>query len=571
MIVHPNILPYHYLSASPPYLYAASVRGEMVSVDRLPLPPDPITATFGTVLYNTVDRSLVSDITFSAVPQVFNVSAFIVELQSGNTWIQQTSGWTITASNGTTTRTITATPDNSVSSGTYRITLKANALITNQPSADANTTGVLIGVSPSPTTPTPTPPTVTWSNISGGRSLSANLNFVSSSVSNIDSTDFEVLDSNNVVQTGWTITPSSNTALNGGFVTVVATPSAATNGNFRLRVRANTIRSEGSTLNNTPASDQTSAAALVNTQVFTIANAIWATVAGGTSLTATIRFNGASISGIDAADFQVLNDSNVVQSGWTILPGSASAIDGGSVLVIATPPAGTSGTFRLQLSSDSIRSGGSSSNNAPSANIITSSVVVNNTISAVVATAAWSNETGGKTISGRITFSGTSVIGIDASDFEVLNSSDVIQSGWILDITNSIVSSGGSITVTGTAPSDTNGSFKLRLKSLSVQSGGSSSNNAPANPVVGDAVTVNNIPVVANAAWSNISGGASLSGRITFSGASVIGIDSNDFEVLNASNQIQNGWAIISSGTGVLDGGFVTVNAFSSSKCYWKL
>ena len=86
--------------------------------------------------------------------------------------------------------------------------------------------------------------------------------------------------------------------------------------------------------------------------------------------------------------------------------------------------------------------------------------------------------------------------------------------------------------VTATPPANTNASFKLRVKALSMRSGGSSENNFPESAVTSYSYTVNNtVAAVATVEWSNMSGGRRITGTLTFRGNTIRGLSSRDIEV----------------------------------------
>ena len=126
---------------------AANVDSTAVAVDNRSL--TSITGSFAAPSYNTETRAISSVITFNpSAPNNFQNSAFKVDKRSGAgtsgdpyVWTEQTTGWIITSTGSGTSRTIIATPGNTVSSGTYRIRLPQNGFRTNQPSAETVSDG----------------------------------------------------------------------------------------------------------------------------------------------------------------------------------------------------------------------------------------------------------------------------------------------------------------------------------------------------------------------------------------------------------------------------------------------
>ena len=102
----------------------------------------PYSATWATPTYESTDRSISAALTLSENPgSAFSASAdFKVQVQAGAAW-NDSSGWTISATGATTSRTITARPSNAVDAGTYRIVLIKDAFGSGKPADDVVTTG----------------------------------------------------------------------------------------------------------------------------------------------------------------------------------------------------------------------------------------------------------------------------------------------------------------------------------------------------------------------------------------------------------------------------------------------
>ena len=154
------------------------------------------------------------------------------------------------------------------------------------------------------------------------------------------------------------------------FDVVANNPSSGT-GSYTISLSANSI-SSSTTYLSSPASATTSAAVYYAQPAVipTIATASWATPTYCTTsgkLQANLTFAGANVTGIAAADFSVLTSSNGSTTGWSASsPSTATA--GTAILIEATPPANTNGSFKIRLTANSVRSDGSSSDNAPAAN-----------------------------------------------------------------------------------------------------------------------------------------------------------------------------------------------------------
>ena len=117
----------------------------------------------------------------------------------------------------------------------------------------------------------------------------------------------------------------------------------------------------------------------------------------------------------------------------------------------------------------------------------------------VVLTATWSSVsyTGGK-LTGTLTFSGGNASGISASDFEILNASDVVQTtGWTFDTPpTTLATSGTGITISVTPPTNLTASFKIRLKATSVRGGAAATDNSPGTAVTTSAIAIDSRPAL---------------------------------------------------------------------------
>ena len=210
-------------------------------------------------------------------------------------------------------------------------------------------------------------------------------------------------------------------------------PSRST-GSFKIRLKMNSIAA-GTGYERGPEDD------LDTMQINFItgsasATADWSNVSyTDGKLQGDITFGGVTgnITSVQAdRDFEVLNDSDIVQStgpnGWQFEALDSSTIAVNTAVTIAvTPPAGTNGDFKLKIKTTSVRSDGATVDNAPisSSNLtdtrISPSISVDNRVF-TVATAEWSNENGGRTLTGRLTFrGGVTITNIASTDFAVVN------------------------------------------------------------------------------------------------------------------------------------------------------
>ena len=176
----------------------------------------------------------------------------------------------------------------------------------------------------------------------------------------------------------------------------------------------------------------------------------------------------------------------------------------------------------------------------------------------VVLTAAWTNvNVSGGFLRGTITFSGGSVSGIAASDFEVINDDSptpAVQS-WTINTPQATATSQIISARIPTSSTGVNDMFALRLKATSVRGGTATDDNSPASAVTSSYIAIDTRPAVAaTVTWGAASfTNGKLRSTITFS-SSVTGIATSDFEVVNNASPPapQSGWtfdAVTASGT----------------------
>ena len=373
------------------------------------------------------------------------------------------------------------------------------------------------------------PAVATWSAptlVSGGQSITANLTFSRSGVTGLTAADIYITDDGNNLESGWTITVAKPNPRENEAVAITATIPRNKHGSYKFNIGQNTVRPDGAAEDNTPNAIVSSATIAIDTRPI-IATAAWGMATGGGRITSSLTFSGADVTNIEQADFEVLDadNSDAVVTGWAVAPpADASASDGVGVEITANPPlkqsdgSFTNGMFKIRLKANSVRSDGSTVDNAPATAATTTAVSVD--LTPTVATAAWSEVEGGigqrVRLEGNLTFSGADVGGITAEDFQILNDSDVVQSGWSFFPSRQAVAMGNAIKLSVIPPAlVTNGMFRIQLKALSVDSDGGS-NNAPENAVTSDAVLINNIPRVVTTQWTAESGGSTLSGIMNF-------------------------------------------------------
>ena len=391
-----------------------------------------------------------------------------------------------------------------------------------------------------------------WSCVTGGVTLRARLTLTGSFdwARNIDGGAFDVEDQRTGRYTDnfWRISVNNSRAREGDYVVVTGTPPANVSGSFRFRLYADEIlfyTRNPRTYEDGPSSDVISSYVAVSNLP---ATAAWSSVSfTAGKLQGTITFTGQDVTEVSSSAFEVLNNSNTVQTGWSITVSSRTATSGTGIIIKATPPSNLSTSYKLRLKATSIRIGGGALQNTP-ASAVTSSAVLINTVPISV---AWSNLGYNFSIhklEATITFTGASIAGIAATDFEILNATNAVQTGWSFDTPSSTASSGAGITIRVIPPFATNNYFKLRLKANSVRSGGVSYDNVPTSAATSNLVAVSNSAGF-NALWSNMRGGTAISGTIVFS-TNITGLSTSDFKVVNSSNTELTGWTIDLSHTG---------------------
>ena len=387
------------------------------------------------------------------------------------------------------------------SSGTYRISLDPNTTgsgynYRNGPPCESFSTSV--------TYDTRISATISWGSASGGTSLSATITFSNASASGIAPGDFEVWgdSNNNSRQSNWTInvpgvssSRPSVTVSAGGSLVITATTTSIVNDDFKLRILANRVSSNGrsipSTFQETP-----NTARVDNRQKVEVCSLVPpasyrmpSSPNRGTSSVFILTLDTAiESSSVCATDFSTSDTSATVDS---VVGTSVNSLGFTKTYnVTVTNPIGSSGSYTLTILTDTITAG-TFHKTGPSGDVTSASVYYN-----TQASVWWTSPSNGPNddiLSGRINFSnaGSGIRNINPTDFVVIDSTDLATeiTTWTIVLNNRpgisfyIGRSSGSLLVTATPPANTNGSFKLRLKANSVRSHGSSTGNAPINNI----------------------------------------------------------------------------------------
>ena len=131
-----------------------------------------------------------------------------------------------------------------------------------------------------------------WNPVTGGSTLNGRLTFHGAAVSGISTSDFEVINESGTIQSDWDITSVSTSSVSAGqHVDVVATPPDNIFGDFRIRLKANSVTRNSS---NYPSSPVHSQLTFVDDrfQSAPVATASWSHVTGGSFLRGRITFTG---------------------------------------------------------------------------------------------------------------------------------------------------------------------------------------------------------------------------------------------------------------------------------------
>ena len=494
------------------------------------------------------DRSATATLHFPSNPgSAFNPSNDIrIDRQNNDDTWSTSTGWTVTSTGSGMTRTIKATSATTVLSGTYRMVIVEDAVGTNLPSSDTTSGNFQI-----PSYVVPYISSATWSNEAGGLNLSARLTFTGSAVYGIEPNDFEIINSSNTVDSRFTISPSASSTTS--FVTITATPNEELWGDYRIRLKANSVRGGSTATDNSPSSTVTSSSQRINSVVDLEATwSILAFCAGSNSLTATLNFNSA-VNNPGTSDIQVQlynsEGSHTNVNNWTIV---VTEVEEDQYTITLTPPVNINRVVRLRLKRNTISFRANPNTiTGPSDDIDSQYVAVDNRLGTggEELAAFWSNMVGGPTLSGRITFTGQDVTGIASTDFEartLLGAATAVTITVEDDEGNAVTqrSAGQSAIVTAT-PSSTyriDGQLFLRLKQNSLMIG---TESGPQNHVDSDLTPLNTFTV-----WGDPTGGTALIATMTF-GADINRITTSDFEVIDETDVVQGGWTITFSPVGI--------------------
>ena len=385
--------------------------------------------------------------------------------------------------------------------------------------------------------------------------------------------DIEVIDTAEVIQSGWTILLSaSSTTRSSGQIIVVARPPLYTNGTFKLRLKANSVQSDSrATANNSPASDLDTDFLTVTTE-----NNIRFGNAGGETLVGTIH-SAYPLTSITSSDFEIISQGGQIQSGWSIVVSSSSLsvsapcltsygfLSSGSVTITATPPANTNLIVRMRIKEKSLLS----TTALVPRDVLNATYFasVNNTTGSDRVPISWGAIRWIPPISDYSTFNARGVIrttlvlgdaaGLDSRDIEVLNSSNTIQSGWITPtiaiLRNPILN------IFPPTSSYIRENFKLRLKANSLskyEPGQTHSVNSPLIDLDSDEVFVDNGPIFHDHIFTTrqINTSTSFTRSFYTRGPAISGITSADFEIINSAGQLQSGWTVSPSASSLSAG-----------------
>ena len=409
--------------------------------------------------------------------------------------------------------------------------------------------------------------TATWTNVIGGGTLSGTLTFNRSGITGLGDSDLTVLNASGSEQTGWRLENSPPDELKIGQstrITMLPPTALDTDADYKLRINEESVRSDNSDILNSPEDHVDSAAARVNTR------ATWQSVEGGTRIIGNIIFNSLGVSGLGldtsttpntSEDFEVITIQNGSTTDWIITHQTGSVNAGTLLPVTANPPTPdstdsstyTHGYFKLRLKSGSVTRG---ARTFPSLPIASDPVYVDNRPTQIQTTII--------PIFGRVIFEGGTTpqalfyLYWSGATVDQLNTFAVNYRFSVANLRHNATLVNPSITIRQQDPDNTfrqktviptstirsnnnhvasgSNAFQITVRTLPSNTLGTIYLNVPANAISGSSYGVSS-PLIYNtilptANWTEITGGESLSGKITFSNAPAFGIDKSDFAVL---------------------------------------
>ena len=521
---------------------------------------------FGTLTYCSTSNKISARVSFGNNVTLSDISVSDFEIVDSN-GIAQSTGTT-----GTSVWIFDSVP----SSATNNITLSAVAPINTNAMfafrakqnslrrADASTNTVpVLAVTSTYVQVTSANAALQWSMIEGGTELSGRLTINSNSVTQMDSSDFEVRTQTNGSTSNWTISVADSSGTDvttstsiaaGSYVTVRAHPPAGTDDLFKLRIKEDSIRLAGSSTNNFPSANTDSITANVNNNEIVSVSSFNAPTSTSTqpirevvstfrlTLDRAVPTRQISLSDFTPAAsvrFDAVNPINESS-------GSASIYD-----LTVINPTEANGSYTITFNMNSIDTG-TGYRGGPTINQVSTVVYYDTRSFTTWGTPSFCGTE--NTVTTTLTFA-ESVTGLTSSDIIVRNQCDTQTiSGW----THTISGSGSSYTVTSTPASRTNNIFILRLLPDSIMFRGQ---EGPINNEDTDQFNVDNRLTGGDEVaifWSNMVGGPTITGRLTFSGQSVSGISANSFQLRTVLGVVRN-VTITPSATDAAAGQSITV------------
>lgn len=313
---------------------------------------------------------------------------------------------------------------------------------------------------------------------------------------------------------------------------------------------------------------------------------IWSTptYSSATSkMSANIQFNN-DVTGIELTDFEVRDASNNPVS-WTFdALSSSSASEDTNVLIAATVPANTNGSFTFRIAANSINYP-DGTNNGPAAATSSPALVIDNrpqlAVSTFAPTAGLTEATAitGLTSIFRLTFDRpVETDQVDTNDFSVTTSGPSIDSVAAMRQSGEPSDRASVYDITVVNPSTGSGSYTIQIRASAVD-GADNYKSGPISVHTSQSVFYDATPVVADATWTNVSyceTSSKLQGTLTFTSADIEGLGRSDFEVINAAGDDQR-WLFDSpnanamAGTGVLIQATVPPNTNGSFRLKLKM
>ena len=338
--------------------------------------------------------------------------------------------------------------------------------------------------------------TVTWDDetyTSSTNKISANIQF-SDSVTNISSSDFDIVNASGTAQTGWTFDTISSTTNANTDVAISATAPSNTNASFKLRILANSVRFAGSSTNNGPSLATSSASISVDNRSPISVVAFGApieTETGSTANFSLVLSHTIPNTELTVSDFSTSTSNASIASVTPI--GISVATNSNRFRITANQPTNSMGTYSITLAANSISAGTNYKAGPTTAN--TSANVTYNT-TPIVTVIRFSTPVGLQTGSSTTL---TLTLSHSVSTSEICTGDFTAATSTSINSVTAINPSGGlasQYSVIVTNPTSANGSYTIIFKKDAIPTGTGYRKGPPAN-FTSQTVNYNTRPAVA--------------------------------------------------------------------------